>query len=62
MLKKAENKFKNKAVRWIKMKLKRDEKIKNRIEKEMWIQNQQSKNKLFHAYLDKHRTSKLIVA
>lgn len=50
MLKKAENKFKNEAARWIKMKLKRDEKIKNRIEKEMWIQNQQSKNKLFHAY------------
>ena len=44
------------------MKLKHDGKIKNRIEKEMWIQNQQSKNKLFHAYLDKHRTSKLIVA
>ena len=27
------------------MKLKRDEKIKNRIEKEMWIQTQQSKKK-----------------
>ena len=27
------------------MKLKRDEKIKNRIEKKMWIQNQQSKKK-----------------
>ena len=33
MLKKAKIKFKNKAVRQIKMKLKRDEKIKNRIEK-----------------------------
>lgn len=32
------------------MKLKRDEKIKNRIEKEMWIQTQQAKNELFHAY------------
>ena len=50
MLKKAKIKFKNKAVRQIKMKLKHDGKIKNRIEKEMWIQNQQSKNKLFHAY------------
>ena len=32
------------------MKLKRDEKIKNRIEKEMWIQKKQTKNVPYNAY------------
>ena len=54
--------MKNGVLKTEKKEVKTRWKAKNRIEKEMWIQKKQTKNELFNAYWDKHRTSKLIVA